>query len=70
MYCNVCNKYRKSKKTKKSYGFKKTLSLFIVYSKCGREYEKLFKEEEPIEMLKILGLINNIEVYEKIYIHF
>ena len=29
MYCNVCNKYRKSKKTKISY-IKKTLNIFIV----------------------------------------
>ena len=48
MYCNVCKKCRKSKRTKKSYGFKKTLTLSIVYNKCGHEYEKLFKEEEPI----------------------
>ena len=26
--------------------FKKSLSLSIVYSKCGHEYEKIFKEEE------------------------
>ena len=63
MSCNVCNKYRKSKKTKISYGFKKTLSLSIVYSKCGHEYETLFKEEEPIEKWKIL------DVYDKIYNH-
>ena len=44
MYCNVCNKYRKSKKAKVSYTFIKTLSLSIVYSKCGHEYEKIFKE--------------------------
>ena len=31
------------------------------------EDEKLFKEEESIEILKILGLINNIEEYQKIY---
>ena len=61
IHCNACNKYRKSKKTKISYIFKKTLSLSIVYSKCGREYEKIFKEEESIEILKILGLIINIE---------
>ena len=30
------------KKTKTSYIFKKTLSLFIVYSKCGHEHEKIF----------------------------
>ena len=69
MYCNVCNKYRKSKKIKISYIFKKILSLSIVYSKCGHEYEKIFKEEESVEILKILGLINNIEEYQKTYNH-
>ena len=68
MYCSVCNKYRKFKKTKISYIFKKTLSLSIVYSKCGHEYVKMFKEKEPIEISKIPGLINNIE-YQKIYNH-
>ena len=64
MYFNVCNKYRKCKKSKTtSYIFKKSLSLSIVYSKCGHEYEKIFKEEESTEILKILGLINNIEEY-------
>ena len=45
MYCNVCNRYRKSKKTKISYIFKNTLSLSIVYSKCGNEYEKYLKKK-------------------------
>ena len=67
MYCNVCNKYGKSTKSKISYIFQKTLSLSIVYSKCGHKYKKIFKEEESIEVLKILGLINNIEEYQKIY---
>ena len=31
---------------------------------CGQKYEKIFKEEESIEMLKCLGLINNIGVSE------
>ena len=39
-YCNVCNKHRKSKKLKYSIFLKKTLSLSIVYRKCGRKYEK------------------------------
>ena len=69
MYCNVCNKYRKYQKTKISYIFKKALRLSIVYSKCDHEYEKIFKEEESIEILKIIGLINNIEEYQKIYNH-
>ena len=67
MYCNVCNKYGKSTKSKISYIFQKTLSLSIVYSKCGHEYKKIFKEEESVEVLKILGLINTIEEYQKIY---
>ena len=31
--------------------------------------KKVFKEEESIEILKVLGLINNIEEYQKIYNH-
>ena len=50
IYCNICSKYRKSKKTKMLYIFKKALSLSIVYSKCGHEYEKIFKEEVSIEI--------------------
>ena len=47
----------------------KSLRISIVYSKCGHENEKKFKEEESIEILKVLGLINNIEEYQKIYNH-
>ena len=54
---------------KLKYVFKKTLSLSTVYSKCDHEYEKIFKEEESIEILKILGLTNSIEEYQKIYDH-
>ena len=43
MCSNVCNKYRKLKKTKISYIFKKTLSFSVVYSNRGHEYEKIFK---------------------------
>ena len=46
MYCNVCNKYRKSKKTKISY----ICSYIISYMKCGHEYEKIFKKEESLEI--------------------
>ena len=38
----------------------KTLVLSIIWSKCKNENEKIFKEEESIEILKILGLIENI----------
>ena len=65
----VINIENSRKKTKVSYIFKKKLSLSIVYSKCGHEYQKIFKEEESINILKILGLNNNIEEYQKIYNH-
>ena len=55
--------------TKISYILKKILSLSILYSKCGHEYGKVFKEKESIGILKIIGLINNIEEYQKIYNH-
>ena len=32
------------------------LVLSIIYCRCENEDEKLFKEEETIEILKILGL--------------
>ena len=48
MNCNVCNKHRKSKKTKMLYVFKKALSLLIVHSNCGQEYENVFRGEQSI----------------------
>ena len=39
---------------------KNTLVLSIICGKCKKEDEKIFKEEESIEILKILGLIENI----------
>ena len=65
MYCNVCNQYRKLKKPLKYHMLKKPLSLSFVSSKCGHQYEKIFKEEESFEILK--SIINNIEEYQKIY---
>ena len=59
-YCVICGKYRKFEKPKISYLLEKTLVLSIICSKCKNEDEKLFKEEESIEILKILGLIENI----------
>ena len=44
----------------------KTLVLYIICSKCKNEDEKIFKKDESIEILKTLGLINNIEEYQKI----
>ena len=66
IYCVTCSKYRKFEKPKISYLLEKTLVLSIICSKCKNEDEKIFKEEESIEILKILGLISNIEEYQKI----
>ena len=60
LYCVNCGKNRKFEKPKISNILEKTLVLSIICSKCKTEDEKIFKEEEIIEILKILGLIENI----------
>ena len=40
-----------------------------VYSKCGHGYEKIFKEEESIEIIKVFGWIDNVKEHHNIYIH-
>ena len=59
-YCIICGNYRKFEKPETSYIFEKTLVLSIICSKCKNEDEKIFKEEESIEILKIIGLFKNI----------
>ena len=60
LYCVICSKYKKFEKPKISYLLQKPLVLSIICSKCKNEDEKKNKEEESIEMVKILGLIENI----------
>ena len=60
LYCGICGKYRKFEKPKISYLLEKTLVLSIICNKCKNEEEKMFKEKESIEILKVLGLIENI----------
>ena len=60
IYCVTCGKYIKFEKPKISYLLEKTLFLSITCIKCKSEDKKLFKEEESIEILKILCLIENI----------
>ena len=60
LYCVICGKYRKLKTPKISYLSEKKIVLSVICSKCMKKDEKLFKEEESIEMLKMLGLIENI----------
>ena len=59
-YCVKCNKYRKLKNPRISYIFDETLSLSTICDKCSSNDEKIFKEEESIEILRILSLINNM----------
>ena len=61
-YYFIYSKYRKFEKPKISYILEKTLVLFVICSKCKSEDEKIFKEEESIEILKIFGLIENIQL--------
>ena len=67
LYCVVCGKYKKFEKPKISSILEKTLVLSIICSKCKNEDGNIFKEEESIEILKILVLINNIGKYPSIY---
>ena len=55
--CVICSKYRKFKNPKISHILEKTYVLLIICSKCKNEDEKIYQEEESIEILKILGLI-------------
>ena len=60
LYSVFCSKYRKFEKLKMSYLLEKTSVLSIICSK--------YKKEESVEILKILGIINNIEKYPNIVI--
>ena len=51
IYCFVYGKYKKFKNPKTLYILQKTLVFSIFYSKCGSKDEKIFKEEESIEIL-------------------
>ena len=46
IYYTKCKKYKEFKKLKVSY---KTLLLYNICNKRGREDKKIFKEEKPIE---------------------
>ena len=47
-------------KPKISYLLDKTFVVSFISSTCRNQDEKIFKEEEPIEILKNVGLIENI----------
>ena len=54
LYCVVCGRYRKFGKPKISYILQKMLVVSIICSKYKNEDEKIFKEEESIEISKFL----------------
>ena len=58
IYCTKCKKYKEFKKPKISYICDKTLLPSSICNKCESEDGKILKEEESIEILKILGLTN------------
>ena len=58
LYCFICGKNKKFGKPKISYILEKTLVLSIIYIKSRNQDEKMFKEEESIQILIILGLLN------------
>ena len=60
LHCLICAKYKKFEKHWISYIFEKALVLFIICSKCKNIDEKIFKEGESTEILKIIGLIENM----------
>ena len=60
LYCITCSKYRKFEKLKISYILEKTSVVSIIWRNCKNIEEKVVKEEESIEILKIPGLIENI----------
>ena len=60
LYCVIYGKYRKFEKSKISYFLEKALVLSVICSKCKNEDGKILKEKESFEILKILGLIENI----------
>ena len=60
-YCIKCKKYKEFKKPKISYVFVIKHYFFLVFARECKWREKIFMEGESIEILKILGLINNID---------
>ena len=66
LYCVICNKYRKFEKPKILKKKKKTLVLSLIFNKCQNKDEKLFKEEESIEIMKIHNYLKNMSEENKV----
>ena len=59
IYCINCKKYKEFKKPTIYISYK-ILLRSSTCNKCGSEDEVVFKEEESLEILEILGLIENV----------
>ena len=46
LYCNICNKFRKSKNSKISYIFKKSLRICFAYNIVVMNIKKSEEEQE------------------------
>ena len=66
LYCVICNKYRKFENPKILYLLEKTLVLSLIFNKCQNKNEKLFKEEESIEIMKIHNYLKNMSEENKV----
>ena len=56
----MSDKYRKFENPQILHFFEKKLVLSIICDKWVKNDESVFKEEESIEILDILGLINSM----------
>ena len=61
--CIKCKKYRTFKNPEIVYLFYKTV-VSVICGKCHSECTKIFKEEESLEILRILGLIKIIQFFK------
>ena len=66
IYCIKCKKYKEFIKPKISNICYKTLFLSGICNKWGSDDEKIFMEQESIDILKVLGLINNVGKHQNI----
>ena len=62
LYCIICGYYTKFKNPKISNILEKNIGFFYYLQQVKNEDEKIFKEEESIEILKFLGLVENIQL--------
>ena len=62
IYCVLFGKYRKFKNCRILFIFQKALVISTICNtvSAAMKMKKLFKEEEPMEILHIFGLVKNI----------